>query len=101
VSWYALVHEPGPALESGESAFAHPAFAEHVAFLGRLQERGLLVAAGPFNASGSGMTIVHVLPEHGDVNVTALATTDDLSVVIGLLTVTVKPWDVRFAAPNL
>jgi uncharacterized protein YndB with AHSA1/START domain len=29
--WYALVHTPGPALSDGESIFANPNFAEHVA----------------------------------------------------------------------
>ncbi len=33
---------------------------EHGRFLGRLQEQGVLVGAGPFPASGEGMTIVRV-----------------------------------------
>lgn len=93
--WIALVHRPGPAL-NGELIFAHPAFAEHVAFLERLRDRGLLVAAGPLpDEPGAGMTIVRVRDEHGDVDVTALATTDDLCVAGGYLTVEVRPWHVR------
>lgn len=97
MSWFALMHRPGPALAEGESIFANPAFREHVAFLNRLGERGLLVAAGPLpDEPGAGMAVVHVLPEHGEVDVAALATTDDLCVAAGYLTVEVRPWDVRF-----
>jgi uncharacterized protein YciI len=96
--WIALIHRPGPAL-NGELIFAHPAFAEHVAFLERLRERSLLVAAGPLpDEPGAGMTIVRVRDEHGDVDITALATTDDLCVAGGYLTVEVRPWHVRFTA---
>ena len=86
--WYALLHRPGPALGDQESIFAHEAFGEHVAFLNRLADRGLLVAAGPLpDESGAGMTIVRVRPEHGDVDVTALATVDDQCVAGGYLQV--------------
>jgi uncharacterized protein YciI len=96
--WYTLVHTPGPLLSGGESLFAHPMFAEHVAFLMRLRERGLLVAAGPVVPErGEGMTIVRVEPD-ADVDVVELATRDDRAVVGGLLVVDVRPWDVRFAA---
>ena len=92
-AWFALVHRPGPALD-GDSIFEHPAFAEHVAFLRRMQQRGMLVAAGPLaDEPGTGMTILRA---DDDVDVTALATADDLSVAGGYLTVQVRPWDVRF-----
>jgi len=93
--WFALLHRPGSALGEEESIFAHESFAEHVAFLNRLAERGQLVAAGPLpDESGAGMTIVRVRREHGDVDVTALATVDDLCVANGYLQVTVPPWQV-------
>jgi len=95
--WFALRHSPGPSLADGESIFDTEAFAEHVAFLRRLSDRGLLVAAGPIpSAAGEGMTIVRVLPEHGDVDVAALATVDDQCVATGYLVVDVQPWAVRF-----
>lgn len=98
--WFALCHSAGPSLADGESIFGTEAFGEHVAFLQRLNERGLLVAAGPLPAAtdGEGMTIVRVLPEHGDIDVYDLATTDDRSVAGGYLKVEVKPWAVRFTA---
>lgn len=86
---------------NGELIFAHPAFAEHVAFLERLRDRGLLVAAGPLpDEPGVGMTVVRVREEHGDVDVTSLATTDDLCVADGYLTVEVRTWHVRFTGAN-
>jgi uncharacterized protein YciI len=95
--WFALHHRPGAALDEGGSIFAHPLFAEHVAFLGRLQKRGWLVAAGPIDApAGEGMAVVRVPAGSGQV-VDELARTDDLSVAGGLLTVSVRPWDVRFS----
>jgi uncharacterized protein YciI len=96
--WFALVHTPGPLVDEDDSVFAHPMFREHVAFLMRLHERGMLVAAGPVVPErGEGMTIVKVDPGSG-VDIAELATRDDLSVAGGLLTVDVRPWDVRFTA---
>ena len=99
-SWFALLHRPGPSLPEGASIFAQPEFAEHLAFLGRLRERGLLVAAGPVlgGEDGSGMTVVRVRPEHGDVDVEELATKDDLCVAQGFLAVEVRPWRVMLSA---
>jgi hypothetical protein len=37
-SWFVMQHSPGPALKDGGSVFAHPGFAEHVAFLKRLSK---------------------------------------------------------------
>ena len=97
-TWYVMRARPGPALDDGDSVFAHPGFAEHVAFLERLNSRGLLVAAGPLpEEPGSGMTIVRV-PAGDDVDLLDLATHDDLSVVQGVLCVDVSPWAVRFTA---
>jgi uncharacterized protein YciI len=97
-SWFVLRHRPGPALKDGDSVFAHPGFAEHVAFLERLTSRGLLLAAGPLPVEpGSGMTIIRV-PAGDDVDVADLAMRDDLSVVEGVLCVDVSPWAVRFTA---
>jgi uncharacterized protein YciI len=95
MSWFALMHRPGPSLADGESIFEHPAFMEHVAFLNRLADRGLLIAAGPLpDEPGAGMAVVRT---DGSVDVAALATTDDLCVAAGYLTVEVRPWDVRFS----
>jgi uncharacterized protein YndB with AHSA1/START domain/uncharacterized protein YciI len=92
--WYVLLHQPGPALTDGQSVFEHPDFAEHVAFLKRLAQYGLLVAAGPLPAQpGTGMTVVRADP---NLDVQRLATEDDLSVVRGLLSVQVAPWLVQF-----
>jgi len=98
--WFVLRHRPGPAINDGDSVFAHPGFAEHVAFLERLDSRGLLVAAGPLpEEPGSGMTVVRV-PAGDDVDVFELATSDDLSVVRGVLRVEVSPWAVRFTGQD-
>lgn len=93
--WFALMHRPGrAAAETGGSLVAHPLFAEHRAFLGRLHARGRLVAAGPFaDEDGAGMTIVEVPASEAD-DVARLATEDDLSVAEGLLEVRVRPWRV-------
>jgi uncharacterized protein YciI len=93
--WYTLVHRPGAAISGDQTVFAHPDFAEHVAFLNRLAERGVLVAAGPLpEQPGTGMTEVKV--NGAEVDLTELSNTDDQSVVRGLLTVDVQPWDVKF-----
>lgn len=95
-AWYVLLHQPGPALADGQPVVEHPDFAEHLAFLRRLLEAGLLVAAGPLPAQpGSGMTVVRAA---ASLDVRRLATENDLSVVRGLLSVQVTPWQVQVTA---
>jgi len=100
-AWLVLSHVPGPsAAETG--VFAHPDFAEHIEFLRRLDERGVLVAAGSLtDAAGEGMTILRV-PVGDDVSeYVRLAHLDDQSVVRNLLNVTVRPWNVQVSAKEL
>jgi uncharacterized protein YciI len=97
--WFALLHKPGPALKADESVFEHPMFGEHIQFLQRLADRGLLVAAGPLtDEAGSGMTVVKVVAGSDAVDVTELATRDDQCVAAGYLTVDVRPWAVQLSA---
>ncbi|WP_426561012.1 SRPBCC domain-containing protein [Angustibacter sp. McL0619] len=94
--WFVLEHRPGPAAQVGTPLFQQPLFAEHIAFLGRLADGGLLVAAGPLpDEVGSGMAVVRVPARASGVDVRTLATTDDLSVKGELLTVAVRPWRVQ------
>jgi len=60
----------------------------------------VLVAAGPFPASGEGMTVVRVPPEEVDLLVRQ-ANNDDLSVVGGGLEVRVRPWLVALTGSSL
>lgn len=93
--WYALMHTPGPAVPDGESVHDQPGIVEHYRFLKRCDEAGRLVAAGPLlDAAGSGMTVLDV--ESAD-EAERLAREDDLSVVAGVLEVTVRPWHVVIA----
>jgi uncharacterized protein YndB with AHSA1/START domain/uncharacterized protein YciI len=92
--WLALMHTRGPAVAAGGNVLEHPDFREHLAFLNRLRDRGVLVAAGPLDGSGNGMTVVRV-PDPTDVaEYTRLAQEDDQSVARGLLLVRVRPWRV-------
>jgi uncharacterized protein YciI len=93
-AWVALLHSPGPAAPA-DGLFDAPLFREHVAFLGRMRERGYLVAAGPLgDAEGEGMTILRLPGRSGIDEATRLATEDDLSVAAGFFTVRVRPWQV-------
>jgi uncharacterized protein YndB with AHSA1/START domain/uncharacterized protein YciI len=94
-TWVALLHRPGPAAPTGPAIFGAPGFADHVAFLGRMNDAGYLVAAGPLaDEVGSGMTILRLPGADRLVDATKLATTDDASVVAGFFTVAVRPWQV-------
>jgi len=93
-TWYVLLHRPGPAVQAGQNVFEHPGFADHIAFLQRLAAAGTLLAAGPLtDAEGDGLTVIVAdsLPAAVE-----LAESDD-SVRAGVLTVTVRPWQVRMA----
>lgn len=93
-TWYALLHRPGPAVEAGRSVFDHSGFADHLAFLQRLAADGALVAAGPLtDADGDGMAVIRA---DSLAAATELAESDD-SVRAGVLTVTVRPWQVVLA----
>jgi uncharacterized protein YndB with AHSA1/START domain/uncharacterized protein YciI len=91
----ALQHRPGPAADPSLPIFGQPGFAEHVAFLSRMQERGLVLAAGPLpDSEGQGMTVLRLPADAGLAEATRLATEDDRSVASGFLTVEVRPWQV-------
>lgn len=92
IAWAALVHTPGPTASG--PVFQDPRFAHHAAFLRSLDEKGWLVAAGPFSdADGEGMTVVRYPASVGIDEVERLARADE-SVVSGLLSVRIRPWRV-------
>jgi uncharacterized protein YciI len=94
VTWLVLQHT---ATTSNGSVFSAPLFGEHIAFLGRLRERGWLVAAGNLpDSPGSGMTILRVADADAREAVRA-AQDDDQSVSQGLFAVHVRPWKVALS----
>jgi uncharacterized protein YciI len=94
-TWVALMHRPGPAAPAAGPLLEDPRFAEHVAFLNRMREAGYLIAAGPLaDEDGAGMTILRLPGADRLAHATALATKDDAAVAGGLLSVTVRPWQV-------
>jgi uncharacterized protein YciI len=94
-TWVALLHRPGPSAPQAGTVFGDPRFPGHVAFLNRMREAGYLIAAGPLaDENGAGMTILR-LPGAGQEGLASLlATSDDAAVREGLLSVTVRPWQV-------
>jgi uncharacterized protein YciI len=94
-TWVALLHRPTNLSGGGASVLQDERFADHLAFLRRMDEEGYLVAAGPLaDRPGEGMTILR-LPGEGRLDeATRLATEDDLSVASGFFTVEVRPWRV-------
>jgi uncharacterized protein YndB with AHSA1/START domain/uncharacterized protein YciI len=94
-TWVALLHRPGPSAPRDGSVFDDPRFPGHVEFLSRMREAGYLIAAGPLaDEDGAGMTILR-LPGAGQEGLASiLATRDDAAVREGLLSVTVRPWQV-------
>jgi uncharacterized protein YndB with AHSA1/START domain/uncharacterized protein YciI len=99
-TWVALVHRPGPAApHDGASVFGDPQFSLHVGFLNQMRERGYLVAAGPLpQQPGTGMAILRLPGRDRIADATRMATQEDPSVVGGLFTVTVAPWQVLMEA---
>jgi uncharacterized protein YndB with AHSA1/START domain/uncharacterized protein YciI len=94
-TWVVLLHTAGPALAPGERLFAHPDFGEHLAFLRRLDEAGLLVAAGSLDGrTGEGMTVARLPSPAQLAELTRRAQDEDQAVVRGLLQVRVRPWRV-------
>jgi uncharacterized protein YciI len=94
-TWVALLHRPGPNAPSVGSLFAAPGFHDHLAFLTRMRDAGLLVAAGPLlDANGEGMTVLRLPGANRLDEARQLATEDDASVVSGFFTVEVRPWQV-------
>ena len=94
-TWVALLHRPGPNAPTDGSLFAASGFSDHVAFLERMRDAGLLVAAGPLlDATGDGMTVLRLPGPNRLDEARQLATRDDASVTSGFFTVEVRPWRV-------
>jgi uncharacterized protein YciI len=94
-TWVALLHRPGPNAPTVGSLFAAPGFHDHLAFLTRMRDAGLLVAAGPLlDGNGEGMTVLRLPGANRLDEARRLATEDDASVVSGFFTVEVRPWQV-------
>jgi uncharacterized protein YndB with AHSA1/START domain/uncharacterized protein YciI len=99
MTWVALVHRRGPDVPEDQSVYTDPRFGQHIEFLNRMRERGYLVAAGPLSDEpGTGMAILRLPGSDRVQDVAQLATQDDLSVVGGLFTVTIQPWQVMLEA---
>ena len=92
--WLVLLHTPGMAIGAAERIFTHPDFPEHLAFLRRLRDEGLLVAAGPMGADGDGMTVVRLPDASAVPELVRRAQEDDLSIPRGVLDVHIRPWHV-------
>ncbi len=89
--WFTLEHRPGPAWRRDLPEFEQD-FSEHFEFIGLLRARGLLVAGGPRpDQPGHGMIIVRGVDA---TEAEFIANEADMSVVNGLLEVTVRPWRV-------
>jgi len=96
--WLVLSYTPAPGVLR---PFEHGGFRGHPAYLESLRERGALVAAGPFPASGEGMTVVR-LDGPGEVaGLLESAYQQDTSVTDGVLEVRVRPWAVLVTGSSL
>jgi len=94
--WLVLTYTPAPGVDR---PIGHPDFGGHPEFLDRLKERGVLVAAGPFPASGEGMTVVRT--RAGEVGDLLDQAYQDTSVTRGVLEVRVRPWLVMVTGSSL
>jgi uncharacterized protein YndB with AHSA1/START domain/uncharacterized protein YciI len=91
-TWVALLHSPAI---PGQNVLADSRFGRHVEFLGRMRESGWLVAAGPLgDEPGAGLTVLR-LPGAARWEEAEGAAGQDGSVTGGLLTVRIRPWQVR------
>ena len=81
--------------------FAHPGFAAHARFLAGLDKQRILVGAGPFPATGEGMTIVRVAGPAAAADLVRAAHFEDESVTGGVLEVLARPWVVMMHGSSL
>jgi uncharacterized protein YndB with AHSA1/START domain/uncharacterized protein YciI len=95
--WLALLHTPGPKAPTEGSIFQHEDFPEHLRFVSRLDDDGVLLAAGPLGdgtGTVSGMCVLRVPDDAAAAEYARLAAEEDQSVVRGLLRVEARPWRV-------
>ncbi|MDR7085818.1 uncharacterized protein YndB with AHSA1/START domain/uncharacterized protein YciI [Aeromicrobium panaciterrae] len=89
--WLVLEHRPGNVVAG--PVFGHPLFAEHLAFVGSMKDKGVLIAAGPLpDDPGVGQTIIKV--PAADAARYVEAAHDDGAVRGDLLVLRVRPWNV-------
>jgi hypothetical protein len=66
-----------------------------------LRERGVLIAAGPFAASGEGMTVVRLPGPDAVAELLTSAYEQDSSVTEHVLELRVRPWDVLVTGSSI
>jgi len=88
-----LFHTPGPAWKPGVGFRDQPGIGDHVAYLGTLQAKGLVVMGGPFLDNSGGMQILSTASEAEALTLGEA----DPAVKAGLLRVAVRPWLAAFS----
>lgn len=83
-----LLHSPGPAWKEGIPFREQPGVADHVRYMRRQLENGLIVMGGPFLDDSGGMMICR----EPDLERARSLAEADPAVRSGLLTVIVRPW---------
>jgi len=83
-----LFHTPGPNWKEGVDFQQQPSVIEHVQYMGRQLQDGLLVMGGPFLDNSGGMMICRT----ADVKAATAIAKADPGVKSGLLSVDVKRW---------
>ncbi len=91
---FVLFHSPGPAWDRTLGFMEQPGIGEHVAFMRRLTERGLMVLGGPFGDEDATFAVGMAIITARDGGEAERLAHEDQSVEHGLIQVSVRPWNV-------
>lgn len=95
---FVLLHAPGPAWDEALPYPEQPGIMEHIGFMRSLDERGLLVLGGPYDAVEPQQPVGMAIVEADDLAIAEALAHEDPSLALGLITVSVRAWGPRMGS---
>lgn len=95
---YVLVHRSGPAWEADLPYNEQPGVTEHIKFMRALEERGVLLAGGPFAEASADQPVGMAIVSAASVEEASRIAFEDASLAAGILTVEIREWRPRMGS---
>ena len=95
---YVLAHRPGPAWDPDLPYAEQPGVMGHIDFMRALDERGVLLAGGPFAQASADQPVGMAIVSAADLEDASRMAVEDTSLAAGLLSLEVREWRHRMGS---